>query len=262
MNYQIAIPSYKRPNAIKTATLATLAKYGVNPTLVTVFVANEKEYEWYKGFVPESVKIVIAEVGKVNAQQFYHEYYPSGTRLVNMDDDIQDLTEKQGDKVVPYSGSFDDLVYRGFELIEKYGSGMWGINPTGNGFYMSENAIVGLRYIIGSLYGNYAGDIAITDKSRPRVSSGDDYETSLRSFLIYGSVVRMDWISFKTKFFATGGIDAEVKDKGLPNRMIEHRAELQAICARYPELASMYWKAGNVPNIRIKAKTYARESRK
>lgn len=261
MGYQVAIPSYKRPNGVATATLALLAKYGVNPTLVTVFVANEAEYDWYKRFVPEDVKIVIAEVGKVNAQQFYHNYYPAGTRLVNLDDDIKDLTEKDGDKVVPYSGSFDDMVARGFDLCEKYGSGMWGINPTGNGFYMSDKAIVGLRYIPGGLYGNYAGDPTITDSNRPKVSSGDDYETTLRSFLIYGSVVRMDWLSFKTKFFSLGGIDAEVKDKGIPNRMTEHRAELEAICARYPDLASMYWKAGEVPNIRLKAKTYAREPR-
>ena len=43
MDYQIAIPSYKRPNYVVSQTLQTLKNLGSDFSNVTVFVANKEE---------------------------------------------------------------------------------------------------------------------------------------------------------------------------------------------------------------------------
>ena len=46
-DYVVAIPSYKRPNTLKTKTLRLLEHYKIDPKKVTIFVANEEEKQLY-----------------------------------------------------------------------------------------------------------------------------------------------------------------------------------------------------------------------
>lgn len=257
MEYQVAIPSYKRPELLMTATLATLAKYGASSKLVTIFVANDEEYREYRQVVPSKYEIVKAVPGLLRARQFYHSYYDEGTPLLNLDDDIRDLKVKDGNALGDYTGDIDTLVGTGFSLAEKYHARLWGVNPANNGFYLKDEVTVGLRLCCGIFHGNYAGDEAVTGKDRPTDnSSAEDFETTLRSFLMNGSVVRMEWITPITKFFAPGGMTAEVEDRQRENTLAIHE-----VAGRYPELASVKYKAGGIASIRLKAKTYAREPR-
>jgi hypothetical protein len=257
MDYQIAIPSYKRADLLKKATLATLVRYGADKDRITIFVANEEQAEQYRAVVGD-YRIIVAEVGLLNARRFYHNYYPLGTPLLNLDDDVYDIKQRNNqDKLEVYSGTIDDLVELGFNLCEQSGAKLWGINPVGNGYFMKDWSVVGLRYICGNFHGNYAGDTAVVGLDRPsNLSSGEDYETTIRSFLANGAVVRIEWLTPTTKYFAAGGIDAEVKDKGIEDRQIEHTKELQAIIERYPHLASPQVKSGGIFNVRLKTMTF------
>lgn len=264
MEYQIAIPSYKRSEVLKNATLATLERYGVDADRVTIFVANAEEMMSYRSTLGDKWRIVVAKLGKVEAQKFYHHYYPTGIRLLNVDDDIYDIRQRNAaDKLEPFTGTLDELVTEAFTLCEQSGAKLWGINPVNNGYFMKDYSVIGLRYICGNFYGNYAGDPAIIGPERPSsISSGDDYETTFRSYLQNGSVVRVEYLTPITKYFAPGGIDAELKDRGVANRQDEHDAELRAIIERYPDLAGLQIKAGGITNIRVKTKTFAKVTRK
>jgi hypothetical protein len=259
-DYQIAIPSYKRAELLKNVTLKTLERYGANRDRITIFVANEQQAEEYKEVIAD-YRIIVAEIGQLNAYRFYHRhYYAEGTRLLNLDDDIYDIKQRNDlDKLEPYTGTIDDLVKLGFDLCEKSGAKIWGINPVNNAYFMKDWAVIGLRYICGNFYGNYAGDQAIIGEDRPSLlSSGDDYETTIRSFMANGAVARIEWLTPITKYFAAGGIDAEIKDKGIEDRQTEHAQELQAIIMRYPDLATPQVKANGMFNIQVKKLTFAR----
>lgn len=253
--YQIAIPSYKRAEICRDATIATLIRYGADLSRVTVWVADDQQADEYRSVLPAEVKIGVAILGKVNAQRYYHSQYAPGTRLLNLDDDLYDLHQKVGEKLEPLTCSIDDLVSIGFGVAEKVGAKLWGINAVANGFFLSDSITVGLRYICGNIYGNYAGDEAILGERITDGSSGDDYETSLRSFILNGSVVRLDYVCPITKYFAPGGIDAELKDAGISDRQVDHKAALEKIAAAYPDLAKTYTKAGGVTNLRLKTVT-------
>lgn len=258
MDYQIAIPSYARASLLKNQTIGFLERHNVDPTRVTVFVANEEESNAYQDSLGNNYKVVIGRLGKVNQQRFYHSYYPKGTPLLNLDDDTKTLRQRTPDgKLEDFNGSIDELVKTGFRICEEQGAKMWGINPVENGFFMSDVVTVGLRYICGNFYGNYAGDPAIVGTDRMYTeSSGDDFVTTLRSFIQNGSVVRFEYICPKTKYFAAGGIDAELKEKGIMTRQIEHAARLADIVSRYSDLATLVTKAGGMANIKLKNITH------
>lgn len=262
LDYRIAIPSYKRPEILKKATLATLERYGVDPTRITIFVANEAEREAYEAVLGHSYAIVVGVIGKVHQQRFYHRWYPTGTPLLNLDDDLYNIRQKIGEKLEDYTGTIDEIVKIGFQICEESGAKLWGINPVSNGFFMGDYAVIGLRYICGNVYGNYAGDPAIIGEDREYDgSSGDDYETTLRSWVQNGRVARIEWLCPVTKYFAGGGIDAELKSRGIEDRQIDHKIALENIATRYPMLATVYTKAGGVTNLRLRALTERKVAR-
>jgi hypothetical protein len=259
--YQIAIPSYRRSRICADATIATLIRYGIDLKRVTVWVANEDEAVDYVAALPTEVTVKVAVLGKVNAQRYYHSQYPKGTPLVNLDDDLYDIHQKIGEKLEPLSVTLDEVIRTGFSVAERVGAKLWGINAVANGFFLSDSITVGLRYICGNIYGNYAGDEAILGDRVTAGSSGDDYETTLRSYILNGSVVRLDYLCPITKYFAPGGIDAELKTAGIEDRQIDHKAALEKIAQAYPDLAKTYTKAGGITNLRLKTITHLKIGR-
>lgn len=255
MSYEIAIPSYKRAGTLAKATIPTLLKLGADKKRITIWVANLDEAVSYRQQFGDEYNIQIAKEGKVNAQRYYHNYYPTGTPILNLDDDIYNIQEKNGEKLKDYEGTIDELAEIGFKSCEAVGARLWGINAVANGYFLKDTITVGLRYICGNIYGNYAGDEAITGTRVTDGSSGDDYETTLRSYILNGSVVRLDYLCPITKYFAEGGIDAELKDRGIEDRQTDHQRALQDIANAYPDLAKTYTKSNGILNIRLKTIT-------
>jgi hypothetical protein len=122
---------------------------------------------------------------------------------------------------------------------------------------MKDTVTVGLRYVIGCFHGTYAGDPALCGDDRVIESSGEDFETTLRHYVMYGKIVRFDGVAPKTKYFAQGGIQAEI-GKGKDGRAKEHGEALERIALRYPDLAKTYEKSGGIVNIRLKTLTEAK----
>jgi len=258
MNYQIAIMSYARPDRLRDSTLQTLDRHHADHSRITIFVANQEQYKIYEQVVPPTIKLMITTLGHFQSIRAAQMTYERNTPLLILDDDIAAFEEKQGDSLVQFAGNIDDLVATGFEICRKTNSRMWGIYPVRNAFFMSDEIVVGLRYIIGCCWGTYAQDIAITTPNRLTASSGNDYETTLQSFIHHGSVVRLNYITAKTDYFASGGIDAELKTKGIVERQKDHTRQLKRIAYRHPKLASTYSKAGGITNLRLKRITRQR----
>ena len=90
MDYQIAIPSYKRPETIKKKTLKVLESYNIDPSRITIFVADEDELVKYKESLKDTpYQKLVDGVHTIGAQRnFIEKYYPEGTKLVMFDDEI------------------------------------------------------------------------------------------------------------------------------------------------------------------------------
>lgn len=255
MNYQINIPSFQRSEVVAARTLNLLARHKIDREQVTVWVANEQEHDTYRAHLDPSWNVQVSERGLVHSRCHYHQHHPAGTPIVNIDDDVSELLVAVGNKLTPYTASLDTFIRDAFTTAKDNGCRLWGINAAANPMFLKNQATVGLRYIIGAFFGSYAHDPIFNLNNRTGESSGEDFEATLMAFKRDGAVLRYDGITIKTAYFAPGGIDAELKQRGINERQTDHDRRLHDIAARYPGLARTYKKAGDVTNIRLKTLT-------
>ena len=258
LDYQIAVPSFKRVGVLIKGTLPCLKRHGANFKNLTIFVADEKELETYKsglGLLGLNLRIIVGKPGIGKQRVFINNYYPKGTRVLSLDDDIFSLHLQDGKRLKDCDWSLDKIAFKGVDACEKTGARMWGINPVFNGFFLKSTTTIGLRYICANFFGSYSHD-PVWGCDRLDFSSGEDFESSLLSFKRYKGVVRLDGICPKTKYFAEGGIRAELGGK--IERDVDHLKQLKGIVSRHPSHAKLYFKNGNVPNIRLKTVTHGK----
>ena len=103
MDYSIAIPSYKRSKTIQDKTLKVFEQHKIDPTKVTIFVADNDEEAIYR----EALKNhdygsnIVVGVPTIGAQRnFIEKWYPEGTRLMMFDDDIQEVQRRKDEKTL------------------------------------------------------------------------------------------------------------------------------------------------------------------
>lgn len=200
-DYKIAIPSYKRSKTIKEKTLKILEKYNIDPLRVTIFVADEEEEKLYK----ESLKdtnynnFVVGVLGIGPQRNFIERYYPEGTYLIMLDDDISDILKKITDKEMKSIDNFEEeIIYKGFDECIKNKAKLFGIYAVANPFFMKERVKTDLSFIIALMMGII---VEHSDDLVRQTNHGEDQEYSIRQYIKNGSVVRLDNFTVKT-FYA------------------------------------------------------------
>lgn len=201
--YKIVIPSYKREKTIIKKTLNTLHRHNINPKLIYIFVANKDEYNKYKKIIPTNLyyKIIIGKEGLAQQRNFIINYFQEGERILNIDDDIDEIYQLQGKKLIPCT-NLHQLIKLGFKLCKKYKTKLLGIYPVQNSFFMDNSLHVGLYYIVGCLFWN----INTHDKSlKIKFSEKEDFYRSIIYYKKFGKLLRFDNITIKTNYYTEKG---------------------------------------------------------
>ena len=238
-NYVIAIPSYKREHTIKIRTLATLESYNIPKDLIYIFVANKEEYTKYCTSLDKSYHkhIIISKVGVKHIRMFMSTYFKEGQNICYIDDDIysieeavfnskskKKLLEKLKDKglepttvnkkkwkkscqVFIKLKSLDTFLQEGFSILKQSGHTLFGINPVYNPFFctikdkQNSHITYNLKYIVGAMccvINSRKGEIR-------HVHDKEDYERSIRYYLLTGGTPRFNNISIVTKYYKEPG---------------------------------------------------------
>jgi hypothetical protein len=228
----IAIPSYQRAETLKEKTLSVLKEYKIPANCITVFVANKDELETYKNVLePGSYgDLVVAQKGVMEVRNFIVGYYPIGTQVVCIDDDIRGFIEysAQEKRHERRLVSLVRIIERGFAECLKAGATLWGVYPVANGFFMKNQVSTDLRFIVGSFFGFINQGLG---KIRLTTGSKDDYERSILHYLLNGTVVRLGFVSPKTAYYKEpGGMQQD-------GRREREEAAVQHLLKKYPDLA-------------------------
>jgi cellulose synthase/poly-beta-1,6-N-acetylglucosamine synthase-like glycosyltransferase len=230
--YEIAIPSYKRPETLRDKTLMVLKQYRIPANKITVFVANAEQKKLYEAtLIPGTYgSLVVGIVGMGAIRNFITSWYPIGTKIVNIDDDIRGFLEYDASrprKEKPLR-SLVSVIKRGFDECEKAGARLWGVYPVANGFFMKPKVSTDLRYIIGSVWGCInpglkAVKITLDDK--------EDYQRSILYYKLYGAVVRLNFVAPVSSYYKEPG--------GMQEERTKQRVEKSArwLVKHYPEFA-------------------------
>jgi len=234
IDYEIAIPSYKRPETIKKKTLKVLESYNIDPSRITIFVADESEYEAYKFSLKDTpYQNIVVGVPTIGAQRnFIERWYPEGTKLMMFDDDIEEVQKKISEqKLGRIDNLEEEVIIKGFEECEKVGAKTFGIYAASNAYFMKERVYTKLCYIIASMFGviveHHDDLIRVTNH-------GEDYEYSIRQYVRNGAVVRFDNYTVKSNYYKEDGGLQTIRTKEYVHESIKKIAEM------YPDLCTMY----------------------
>lgn len=235
MNFEVAIPSYQRAEKLKASTLRNIIAHSFDLNRVAIFVNNEQEKADYERDI-SGVKIVACNTKTLcETKTFVNQYYPEGTHIVSLDDDIQEFRFLNNDKTLIAT------LNRMFELLHEEKATLFGVYPcyTSNNFYMKERVAVGFQFIIGMLYG-FINKRTIYPEVNP-----EDKWLSCELYKQDGKTLRYEGLVIKSRHFAPGGL-TEYRNK---NDMIEKHRQFEKL---FPDLLVYVMKKNGVPDCNLK----------
>jgi len=228
---KICIASYQRSDSICNKSLKVLLNAGYQPNEIDLFVANQEQYEKYKNVVPEHINIIIAVKGLKQVREFIFNYYDEGEHVLSLDDDIEIIRQldKQTNKLVPVN-NLKSIVERGFNECLKHSLKLWGLYPVqANAFFMNNSKEITYDYKF--IIGNFFGFINCKKMNSLNVSNIDDYERSIRSYILYGGSVRLNHYACKTNFKKnSGGAQSD------PDRQSKIYDDMNLLLELYPDM--------------------------
>ena len=195
----------------------------------TVFCVAEQE-EQYRKLPPirdGRLALVVGVRGLIQQKQFIYDYYPEGTEVVMMDDDIEHFIT--WDKKV--LRDIRPIIHKGFRHCKERGARLWGIYPVANPFFFSRDVSYGLKFIIGNLYGFIKH--GLSEIPADVISHKEDIYRSCAYFNRDGVVVRINDVAPVTKFLAGDSLEASKE---------WHDVGADRIVQDFPEYAKKYYR--------------------
>jgi hypothetical protein len=241
--YQIAIPTHGRwrPSCqltgqqhlqnetqafILTHTLSFLARQCIPKKLVTLFVASKSEMAKYRqallGTDWEHVRIVVSALGNMGNRNFIFKYFPSGTYVVSVDDDVEGIAWKcrEGMKhagclrPLP-AGGLETLILDAHRQMLEHGAFLWGLNTSQNPRHMRTH---GLSVKNGLVCGYLNGFICrpeCPELLRQLTDATEDSEFAVRHFAKDGILLRYRMYCGITRpYLNRGGLQSKFEATG------------------------------------------------
>lgn len=232
LDYVVAVPSYRRAPLLRDATLRVLAQGGVAAERVHVFVADDEERQVYeRTLAPGTYGSIIVGVPTLRGQRgFIHRWFPDDTPLFSIDDDIRGFYRKAPrDKLAPVD-DLHDVIVEGFTLAREARARLWGIYPVLNGKFMQYTVTRDLRYIVGCAWGVF--NTALPELM-VELEDKEDFERTLKFYVADGTVVRVNYIAPKTRYYSEPG---GMQVTRTPDRV---RESAEWLARRYPQLCEL-----------------------
>lgn len=234
--YVIAIPSYNRPDTIKKATLKMLSEYNIPSKKIHIFVANKQQKKLYESKIDKSMynKIIIGKVGVMNIRNIMSKYFAEGQWVFYIDDDIYRVSEciyrksnldnylskkklentpknreefKKKGQVLRNLPNLDKFIRDGFKHCLEKKMRLFGVYAAYNPYFMKptkrndSHISYNLTYIIGFFCGAINSKLA----EKRTVADKEDYERSIKYYLLNGGVIRYNNIGALTKCYTEPG---------------------------------------------------------
>tara|TARA_R100001086_G_scaffold163583_1_gene88240 strand:- start:398 stop:1894 length:1497 start_codon:yes stop_codon:yes gene_type:complete len=214
-DYVIVIPSHKRCDILINKTLSLLDYYNINHKKIYVFVSDEC-YDEYKDALPININLIKSVEGVSNNRMFISNYFKKDKFIVSLDDDIDKINKKDGEEVKPLK-DLEQLILHSYNLLKQNNLKLLGIYPVNNPFFMKDKYTTDLRFCIGQMR-FYFNDRQCEER---KFNLLEDYETTLKYYLKYGGVIRLNNISVKANYLTLKGGMNDNTDRSLDAKELE-----------------------------------------
>jgi len=227
----IAVPSYHRAVLFGKKTYKII-KASKSEAITSVFVVQE-EVEQYRALYPD-ITFVVGVKGLLAQRKFIYDYYPEGSHILSIDDDIDYLLTIKKERIL----DIRQLAKRGFEGCVKNDCRLWGIYPVANAYFMKEKDTTALKFCIGCFYGYIKkGDYVVME-----YPFKDDYFITCSYYKADGRVFRINDVAPKTKFLRGDSLEANAQG---------HDKAVDVLVSWFPLWAKKYYRKNGFPEVRL-----------
>lgn len=251
----VAIPSYDRLDAVERKTLTLVLQAGIQPTRVFVFADPSQHSDYEKKLKSTGVSVLRGERGVRGQRNAIMRYFKPGSRVVEMDDDIDGLDvainpidHERGNSLARVPDSNLEIVINHlWKVADQEGCKLWGLYGTRNPFFMSHTYTVGLAKTTAQMQGY----INPGESMKLTVPVMEDYERCLAFFKKGIRSLRANYLAVRTANRAKGGCASAFSRTALEKgprgqKTLKHPRALQEqgsalkLKEVYPDLVSSY----------------------
>ena len=197
--YTICIPSYRRKELLHSSTLNLLFNNKIKKEII-VFLKDDKDLTDYRDYFKDYpfLKFVKTDVKGIGlTRTFIRKYFPIGTKILQIDDDILDIKSKREEFVL--KDFFEEL----FHTMEVEDTKFAGCCPYDNEFYMKQGYTTNLKYTGGHLI----AEIIRENPIEVNEEHFEDYIANIEYFKLDKKLIRFNDVYVKTKYYnPKGGI--------------------------------------------------------
>ncbi len=206
MKIQIAIPSYQRAETLCKKTLKYLIGDCAFPQDdINVFCADKTEADKYETVLKAAgygeVLIQIGEPTLRNQRNYIQQFFEEGDLVLNFDDDVDGLFYAK-DKKLHLFTDITGLAERMNAGMVKHKTKISGVYPVANHFFMGDKTTSDNRYIVGCFW---ACIIDHDTELGVDLEDKEDFERTIKYFIKFGAVVRLEDICVQTKYYKEPG---------------------------------------------------------
>jgi hypothetical protein len=196
---QFAIPSSNRCELLDDTTLRILRENRIKLNTITIFVPK-KQTIMYESAFPDIKIVGCEEIGIGRTRTFIRKYYPVGTKLIMIDDDILGIKSIEDSFwTQPLHQFFNSC----FTIMKEEDVKFAGFCPYDNEFYMKEGYSLTPKYTGGHLI----LEIIRENPIEVYINHFEDYVANALYYLMDGKLLRFNGTYVKTKYFnPKGGI--------------------------------------------------------
>lgn len=248
----IAIPSFERAECCFHNTFRLLVQLQ-NTFPVYIFVTNDAEHTRYKNMIRlmtnfEYKFIVTNTIGLAQKRNFITNYFEDGQWIVQMDDDIEQISRMIDSKSKVALNEFSNFVEKMFKICLEHKTRLWGVYPLANPYFMNEYVWVGRCYVVGAFFG-IINDIEIQISNCLQ----EDKERSLLFVEKYGKIVRCNFVGIQTKYWKNqGGMQSDFQLPKEIRNLANIEMSILELHRRFPNQISKKKNKNNYPDVRIK----------
>jgi hypothetical protein len=259
---EFAIPSYNRPQLLRSSTLKLLVNiFKIPEKQITVFLEDEEQLLQYKLELQDfnDIKFELKKTNGIGELRSYiRKFYPVGTNVVMFDDDTHSVLEmknegdnndKKDNKLTTMNEeSFKNWINEAFDKLNLSPGKNFGIVLFDNPYYMTRTVSKNLRYVCG----NIVGFIVQENEPEVKIAHGEDFEFSIKLFKRDKELLRYNYITVRTKHYAPGGICDTYG--GENQREIKAKENLEYLVNEYKGAFTLYKKKNGKYNLRVNSK--------
>jgi len=200
MNFEIAIPSFKRAGILQERTLKMLE--GCDAPIVVYCETEVDKYIYELSGITLPIEVSNTKgIGEKRNHIIKRGYEKGLDFIVMLDDDLKYLID--GDSC-RYTGEMViDVIKKGYEEAVKNDLRLFGICCYNNSFYLKNNVSTNLKFIAGA----FTGLVLKGDPIFTPVNTLEDYYRTLQHFKTDNGILRLNYYGMNVNFAtAKGGL--------------------------------------------------------